>query len=796
MAFATSTALAGPPPNRLDHGSGSNLQHPHIVNFFWDPNWDSDPNYFSEATINDATTRLMNSDYLAGAAQYGVFQGSFIKSYDNPACGGKPGASMGEADIFARVTCQVYSISAPGGGGPDPIGDTSALYVVWLPAGTSVNYQGGNTCSAFAAYHLFSAYLYQTFPFAVMPIDCASNKDALTELLSHEVVESATDKVPPVGAIDTSLFDFNNLPKIFMSGEAADICSAASAGAVPTPSVRLDGGILVAPYWSNADNACVPFAHTLSLNAAGLPAGTAATAILDGATVSLPYSELWEAARYGCNLGICIQTGVHTYSFATPVPGTLAGTRYWTDDVGGTVILNSDISVTGHYRVQWELLISTVPATLDPAATGLQPVQWLDAGGSVSLSASPVVTAGADRYAFDHWAFDAFTATSPTITLLVERPAMQVEADYVLRPPPVITWATPADITYPTALSGTQLNAIASVAGSFAYSPPTGTVLPAGVGQTVTVTFTPTDASYSTVSTTVSINVLKATPLITWATPADITYPTALSGTQLNATASVAGSFAYSPPTGTVLPAGVGQTLTVTFTPTDASYSTVSTTVSISVLKASQVITFGPIANKTFGDIPFSVSATASSGLTVSFAASGACTVTGSVVTITRGGACTITASQAGSANYNAATPVSQTFSIAVIERVAGVETSLPTGCSGGSSSSFFGLASGPLIGFWSAAICHTTLDKSATILGGTFVLNSKTATVRGSFTGGSVFLVGEVDSFGLCIQTFTVSGTLTDGTFNAVLTHYGVRTASGCRVFFATINGTATLTV
>ena len=51
---------------------------------------------------------------------------------------------------------------------------------------------------------------------------------------------------------------------------------------------------------------------------------------------------------------------------------------------------------------------------------------------------------------------------------------------------------------------------------------------------------------------------LKATPTITWATPADITYGTALSATQLNATASVPGTFVYTPVAGTVLNAGVG----------------------------------------------------------------------------------------------------------------------------------------------------------------------------------------------------------------------------------------------
>jgi phosphodiesterase/alkaline phosphatase D-like protein len=78
-----------------------------------------------------------------------------------------------------------------------------------------------------------------------------------------------------------------------------------------------------------------------------------------------------------------------------------------------------------------------------------------------------------------------------------------------------------------------------------------------------------------------------------------------------------------------------------------------------------QTIAFGPLANKTFGDAPFAVSATASSGLPVSFAASGNCTVSGAVVTLTGAGSCTITASQPGDANFSPALDISRTFSIA-----------------------------------------------------------------------------------------------------------------------------------
>jgi PASTA domain/Regulator of chromosome condensation (RCC1) repeat len=77
-----------------------------------------------------------------------------------------------------------------------------------------------------------------------------------------------------------------------------------------------------------------------------------------------------------------------------------------------------------------------------------------------------------------------------------------------------------------------------------------------------------------------------------------------------------------------------------------------------------QTIAFGPLANKSYGDPDFSVSGTASSGLVVSFAASGNCTVRGLTVHLTGTGSCTVTASQPGDANYNAAPEVVRTFSI------------------------------------------------------------------------------------------------------------------------------------
>ncbi len=97
----------------------------------------------------------------------------------------------------------------------------------------------------------------------------------------------------------------------------------------------------------------------------------------------------------------------------------------------------------------------------------------------------------------------------------------------------------------------------------------------------------------------------------------------------------------------------------------DASYSPASGTGSLTVSKASETITFGALANKTFGDGPFTVSATATSNLAVSFSIlSGPATISGSTVTITGGGAVTVRASQAGDSNWSAATNVDQSFSV------------------------------------------------------------------------------------------------------------------------------------
>lgn len=163
---------------------------------------------------------------------------------------------------------------------------------------------------------------------------------------------------------------------------------------------------------------------------------------------------------------------------------------------------------------------------------------------------------------------------------------------------PTITWATPAAISYGTALSAAQLDATATlishtVPGAFVYSPASGTVLEPG-SYTLSVTFTPTDKSqYNSTTATVGLTVNKAAPTITWSTPTAVNVGYTLSSAQLNATASgvgvnlstaVAGIFTYSPAAGTAMSTAGTETLSVTFVPTDTTHYVDSTaTVSLQV---------------------------------------------------------------------------------------------------------------------------------------------------------------------------------------------------------------------
>jgi hypothetical protein len=118
--------------------------------------------------------------------------------------------------------------------------------------------------------------------------------------------------------------------------------------------------------------------------------------------------------------------------------------------------------------------------------------------------------------------------------------------------------------------------------------------------STLTASYAGDTSLTSASSNVVSYVVSKANPVITWPAPSSITYGSALTASILNVTASVPGTFTYTPSAGTVLSAG-SHVLSVSFSPTDSTdYATLTSTSSINVAQAALTVT-ADNASRSFG---------------------------------------------------------------------------------------------------------------------------------------------------------------------------------------------------
>ena len=208
--------------------------------------------------------------------------------------------------------------------------------------------------------------------------------------------------------------------------------------------------------------------------------------------------------------------------------------------------------------------------------------------------------------------------------------------------------------------------------GAYTYTPNDAAVNALAANATDTFTVRVSDGTLVANRTlTVAISATRETPVVTWADPATIAYGTALSGTQLNATAagfagSVAGTVTYAEgatprAAGDVLAVGT-HTLVATFTPTDtATYTTGTDTANVVVVRADQtIIAQAASASLTYGGTGTTLSATYTgphgAGLVTYAVVSGPCSIAGANLTVTGAGTCQVTASIAQDGSYNAAT--------------------------------------------------------------------------------------------------------------------------------------------
>ena len=332
-------------------------------------------------------------------------------------------------------------------------------------------------------------------------------------------------------------------------------------------------------------------------------------------------------------------------------------------------------------------------------------------------------------------------------------------AKIAIATPQTITFAPLPNVTY--GISPITLGATASSGLSVSYSV-TGPATISGSTLTITgaghVSVTASRVGNSTYSAaspvTQGFTVAPAVLTVTAASP-NVAYGQAipaltytLSGFVSPDTAAVVSGAPSESTTATSTSAPGGYPVTIaqgTLSAANYTFNFVNGTLTIA--QTAQTITFGVLPNVPYGTAPITLTATASSGLAVSYSVTGPATVSGSKLTITGVGPVTVTASQAGNADYGAATSVSQSFTVTAASQTI-TFGAIPAQTVGGSVSLSASATSGLTVSFSSSTTAVCTASGTTAKL-----LTTGTCSIQASQSGNADYLAAASVT-----QSFTVS--------------------------------------
>jgi hypothetical protein len=225
-----------------------------------------------------------------------------------------------------------------------------------------------------------------------------------------------------------------------------------------------------------------------------------------------------------------------------------------------------------------------------------------------------------------------------------------------------------------------------SVAGGTGKGNINGTTLtPTSAGTVIVTASIAQTANFTAGTTTQTITIIGSTPTLAIASSDHATFGNALS---LSVNTNSLGVVTYSVVNGSGSASLNGSTLsplspgTITVTANLASsgqYNQASISMLVTIDKANQTITFPSLVEKKINDAPFTLAATSTSGLTVSYTSSNptVASITGNIVTIIGAGTTNISAIQSGNNNYNSAT-LTQLLTIMKLSQTIGFNA-LPT---------------------------------------------------------------------------------------------------------------------
>jgi hypothetical protein len=233
------------------------------------------------------------------------------------------------------------------------------------------------------------------------------------------------------------------------------------------------------------------------------------------------------------------------------------------------------------------------------------------------------------------------------------------------------------------------VSATSNSSGAFTYSVVSGpatlsgpTVTITGAGAVVLQASQAAAGSYSSEVQNASFTVAMAAPTISFSVPSHIYGDASFA---VSATSNSSGAITYSVVSGPATLLGSTVTLTGAGTVTlqanqaaTGNYAAGTLTTTFTVAGKSQTIAFAaPTSPVSFGVPPVTLSASATSGLPVTFSLlSGPASLSGSTLTITGAGTVVVAADQSGNTNYAAATEVTHSITVNKIVPVAGLTAS------------------------------------------------------------------------------------------------------------------------
>jgi len=505
---------------------------------------------------------------------------------------------------------------------------TSAALNDPLPAGTGVNwsisptYSGPGTCTITGAA-------------GGQALGCSfGNLAAGTTATVHVTSSTST----------SSCAEYTNTATVTASNSSSLESNATLTVECPAPgSQTITFGAL-----SNEPFGTAPFAVSATASsglAVSFSAATPAFCTVAGATVTLVAagtctiqatqggSTNWAAAT-AVNQSFQVTKGSQTIAF-----GTLSNQPFGTAPFAVSATASSGLTVS---------FGSTTPAVCTVS------------GSTVTLVAAGICTIQATQGGSTNWADATAVNQSFQVTKGSQTIAFGTLSNQPFGTAPFAVSATASSGL--TVSFGSTTPAVCTVSGSTVTLVAAGTCTSRAtqVGNTNWAAATPVSQSFQVThgSQTINFGALTNQPFGTapFAVSASVSSGLPVSfNSQTTSVCTVSGSTVtlVSGGTCTIQATQAGNTNYAAATPVNQSFQ---------VTPAPQTLTFGAFSNQVFGTAPFTVSATASSGLPVSFNSqtTSVCTVSGTMVTLVSGGTCTIQATQGGNNNYAAATPVDQ----------------------------------------------------------------------------------------------------------------------------------------